>query len=64
MENGRVTAVRKIRKKLPVADYLKSQKRYRHLLEDERGQAEIQKLQAVADQNIEKYGLMGVKTDE
>jgi pyruvate ferredoxin oxidoreductase beta subunit len=64
MEDGNITAVRKIKNKLPVADYLKSQKRYRHLFEDDRGQTEVQKLQAVADKNIETYGLMGVKTNE
>jgi len=64
MEDGNITAVRKIKIKLPVADYLKSQKRYRHLFEDDRGQTEVQKLQAVADKNIETYGLMGVKTNE
>jgi pyruvate ferredoxin oxidoreductase beta subunit len=64
MEDGQITAVRRIKKKLPVADYLKNQKRYRHLFEDDRGQAEIQKMQAMADSNIAKYGLMGVKTNE
>ena len=64
MEGGHITAVRRIKKKLPVADYLKSQKRYRHLFEGDRGQAEVQKLQAVADNNIERYELMGVKTNE
>ena len=63
MEDGNITAVRKIKNKLPVADYLKSQKRYRHLFENDRGQTEVQKLQAVADKNIETYGLMGVKTN-
>lgn len=47
-----------------MADYLKSQKRYRHLFDDDRGQTEVQKLQVVADKNIETYGLMGAKTDE
>jgi pyruvate ferredoxin oxidoreductase beta subunit len=64
MEDGNITAVRKIKNKLPVADYLKSQKRYRHLFENDRGQTEVQKLQAVADKNIETYGLMGVKSYE
>jgi len=64
IEDGNLTAVRKIKKKLPVADYLKSQKRYRHLFENDRGQTEVQKLQALADKNIETYGLMGVKTNE
>jgi len=58
-QNGAITAVRKIKKKIAVAKYLEQQKRYRHLFESEQGQAEIKKLQALADRNIEKYGLMG-----
>jgi pyruvate ferredoxin oxidoreductase beta subunit len=58
-QKGAVTAVRKIKKKVPVADYLKLQKRYSHLFKSGQGQAEIEKLQALADSNIEKYGLMG-----
>jgi pyruvate ferredoxin oxidoreductase beta subunit len=63
MEEGKLTSVCKIKKKVPVADYLRSQKRYRHLFEDDRGENEIQKLQTVANKNIEKFGLLGVKTN-
>jgi pyruvate ferredoxin oxidoreductase beta subunit len=63
MEEGKLTAVRKIKKKVPVADYLRSQKRYRHLFEDDRGENEVQKLQDVANYNIEKFGLLGAKTN-
>ena len=61
MENGRITKVRKIKKKLPVAEYLKSQKRFRHLFMSDQGQKELEKIQAIADENIEKYGLMREK---
>ncbi len=64
IENGCLTAVHRIRHKLPVADYLKSQKRYRHLFDEDRGREEIQKLQKLADKNIEKYGLMGGTSNE
>lgn len=57
-ENGAITAVRKIKKKISVDEYLKGQKRYRHLFTASQGQEELQKLQAIADRNIEKYGLM------
>lgn len=57
-ENGAITAVRKIKKKIPVEEYLKEQKRFRHLSTGDRGREEVQKLQAIADKNIEKYGLM------
>jgi len=58
MEDGRVIKVQKIKKRIPVTDYLKPQKRFRHLFAAE-CQAEIERLQAIADENIEKYGLMG-----
>ena len=57
-QNGTITAVRKIKKKIPVTDYLKEQKRYRHLFTSEQGREELQKLQALADKNIKRYALM------
>ncbi len=57
MVGGRLESVRPIRKPVTVLDYLKGQKRFRHLVDDPRGQAEIAKIQAVADANMEKYGL-------
>jgi pyruvate ferredoxin oxidoreductase beta subunit len=59
-ENGEITATRKIKHKIPVADYLNKQKRYRHLFDSERGQLEVEKIQALADTNIKKYGLLSV----
>jgi pyruvate ferredoxin oxidoreductase beta subunit len=59
-ENGKITATRKIKRKIPVADYLNKQKRYRHLFDSEQGQLQIEKIQALADTNIEKYGLLSV----
>jgi len=38
----------------PVEEYLKSQGRFKHLLADPE---EIRKIQAVADNNIQKYNL-------
>jgi pyruvate ferredoxin oxidoreductase beta subunit len=58
MEDGVVTSVRKIKQKLPVADYLKAQKRYSHLFQNAQAQEVIDRLQALADQQIEKFGLM------
>jgi len=56
-ENGQVTRVRKI-KKIPVEDYLKTQRRFRHLFRTEEGKAQLAKVQQLADANIEKYGLL------
>jgi pyruvate ferredoxin oxidoreductase beta subunit len=56
-ESGEVTRVRKI-KKVPVEDYLKRQRRFRHLFRTEEGQAQIARIQELADASIEKYGLV------
>ena len=58
IENGSITKVRKLKRKIPVSDYLKEQKRYRHLFDNQKGQKQLQELQEMADHNIEKYGLM------
>jgi pyruvate ferredoxin oxidoreductase beta subunit len=58
MEDGAITSVRKIKRKLPVADYLRTQKRYSHLFQNGQAQEVIDRLQALADQQIEKFGLM------
>ncbi len=57
-ENGQVARVRKI-KKVPVEDYLKPQRRFRHLFRSEAGKAQIAKVQELADANIARYGLLG-----
>lgn len=57
-ENGQLTAVRKITPK-PVEEYLKSQGRFKHLLNNPEGIAQVQ---AVADRNIAKYGLKAENT--
>lgn len=57
MENGEITQVRKIRNPKPVEEYLKLQSRFKHLFKIEDGHKEIEKIQAFADKNIEKFGL-------
>jgi pyruvate ferredoxin oxidoreductase beta subunit len=61
MEVGEVKTVHRIspRKRVSVTDYLRLQRRFRHLFTDETGQLEIKRIQALADSNIEKYGLLG-----
>jgi pyruvate ferredoxin oxidoreductase beta subunit len=58
-ENGRLTNVRKIRKKVPVDSYMKIQGRFKHLFETSGLKAEIEKLQAIADSMVVEYGLLG-----
>ena len=57
-EEGKLTGVRKIGKKRPVEEYLQPQGRFRHLFESEPGKQEIARIQALADANIELFGLM------
>jgi len=58
-EAGEVTGVSAIRRKVPVEDYLKLQKRYAHLFSPTRQDHVIDRLQELADANIRRYGLLG-----
>jgi len=57
-ERGEVTAVLKIRKRTPVEDYLKPQKRFAHLFGEHPRSDTIARIQALANKNILKYGLL------
>ena len=57
-ERGEITGVSKIRRRVPVEDYLRPQKRYAHLF-GEHGRADIvARIQAIADRNVERFGLI------
>lgn len=58
LQNGQVTSVRKIKKLEPVTNYLEGQRRFKHLFNSPEGQVEIDRLQAIANANIEKFGLL------
>lgn len=58
MVDGEMTRVRKIKNKVPVEVYLEAQKRFGHLLDG--SQTEIAEIQALADTNIERFGLLDV----
>ncbi len=58
MERGSLTGVRKITKRIPVEEYLRGQKRFAHLFSHPNGQEAIGAIQAAADRNIERYGLL------
>ena len=55
---GEVTAVRPIRRQVPVEEYLRPQKRYAHLFADPPRTDVIARLQALADRNIRRYRLL------
>jgi pyruvate ferredoxin oxidoreductase beta subunit len=57
-ERGEVTGVSKIRRPLPIEDYLKPQKRFAHLFGAHPDVATIARLQAIADRNIRRFGLL------
>jgi pyruvate ferredoxin oxidoreductase beta subunit len=57
-EDGEVVGVSKIRHRRPVEDYLRPQKRYAHLFAGEGRPDVIARLQAGADANIARYGLV------
>ncbi len=56
--HGEVTAALPIRGRVPVDEYLRPQKRYAHLFRDPERRDVIDALQAIADRNIARYGLV------
>jgi len=62
-EHGRVTASRKIRSKVPVAAYLRPQRRFAHLIGFEEGTARIAHLQELANRNIAEFHLYNGEED-
>ena len=62
-EYGEVTSSSKIRKVMPVEDYLRPQKRYAHLFGKNPAVDTIARLQALADKNIRKYQLLDTEAN-
>ncbi|HMA56496.1 MAG TPA: thiamine pyrophosphate-dependent enzyme [Pseudolabrys sp.] len=60
-EHGVVTGSRKIRRRVPVDDYLKLQRRFAHLFSTEEGRERISRLQGLADRNISEYRLLDLE---
>ncbi|HEX8975463.1 MAG TPA: thiamine pyrophosphate-dependent enzyme [Solirubrobacteraceae bacterium] len=56
--DGDVTSVTKIRRQVPVEEYLQLQRRYAHLFAPRRRDDVIARLQARADRNIARFGLL------
>ena len=59
-EHGEITNVAEIRRQVPVADYLKLQRRFAHVLKN---QHQLERIQAIADANIRKFGLVKAQGD-
>ncbi len=57
-EHGEVVSVSKIRRQVPVEEYLRPQRRYAHLFGDPPRTDVIERIQAIADRNIRRFGLL------
>jgi pyruvate ferredoxin oxidoreductase beta subunit len=56
--HGEVTSVLPIRGQVPVSEYLKPQKRFAHLFAEGSDGVDLARLQALADRNIKRYGML------
>ncbi|MDP3891149.1 MAG: thiamine pyrophosphate-dependent enzyme, partial [Nocardioides sp.] len=63
-EHGEVTEVTRIRRRVPVEDYLRPQQRYAHLFGDTPRPDIVARLQSEADRNIARYGLWPVEPED
>jgi len=54
-EHGEVVSVTEIRHQVPISDYLKLQRRFAHVL---RSEEQLARIQAIADANIRRFGLI------
>jgi len=57
-ESGDITSATKIRRQVPVEEYLRPQRRYAHLFKPEVRHDVIARIQARADRNIARFGLL------
>jgi pyruvate ferredoxin oxidoreductase beta subunit len=63
-EAGEITSSTPIRRQVPVTDYLRIQARYAHLFKPEEKTEVIERIQATADRNIRRFGLIaGISTE-
>jgi pyruvate ferredoxin oxidoreductase beta subunit len=62
-EHGEVTDRRTIRRKVPVEEYLKRQRRFAHLFKPVLQTEVIARLQAAADRNIRRFGLLATEEE-
>ena len=64
LERGELIGAMPLRQPRPVTDYLRLQQRFAHLFRDDpRARQELEHLQALAERNIEYYGLRGSGAD-
>ena len=56
-QEGNLTKVRKLRRRPPIDEYLKPQARFAHLFKSDAGAEQLESVRAVAEANVEHYGL-------
>ncbi len=56
--DGEQTSCTAIRRKVPVTEYLRLQTRFSHLFADDGPDPRVAQIQAIADRNIERFGLL------
>jgi pyruvate ferredoxin oxidoreductase beta subunit len=57
-EHGEVVRVAKIRRQIPVEEYLRPQKRFAHLFGESPRTDVIARVQAIADRNVRRFDLL------
>jgi pyruvate ferredoxin oxidoreductase beta subunit len=62
--DGEVTGVRRIRRQVPVSEYLRLQARFAHLFGDPGHPEVVARLQRQADRSIERFGLLDEDEEE
>jgi pyruvate ferredoxin oxidoreductase beta subunit len=62
-EDGKLVSVSKIRRRVRVEEYLGLQRRYAHLLGPNGHPEVVERLQAIADRNIERFGLLAAESE-
>jgi pyruvate ferredoxin oxidoreductase beta subunit len=56
-EHGEITGATKIRRQVPVGEYLKLQRRFAHVFKPDNAH-QLEQLQAIADRNIKRFDLL------
>ncbi len=62
-EHGEITGVTKIRRRVPLEEYLKLQRRFAHVFKPDNAH-QLEQLQAIAERNIKRFDLLSKEGEE
>ncbi|MCP4980306.1 MAG: pyruvate ferredoxin oxidoreductase [Gammaproteobacteria bacterium] len=62
-EHGEITGVTKIRRRVPLEEYLKPQRRFAHVFKPDNAH-QLEQLQAIAERNIKRFDLLSKEGEE